>query len=69
MMKFEVKFDVVDLSEAAQDGFIEDVISREVETVTAADMDAALKAIELKYADVDNEIGVYFNECNWIGDV
>jgi hypothetical protein len=67
MAIFEVKFDIIDLSEAAQDGFVEEVIERCEKKVIAADVVEAVAKIEAEYTDEECQIGVYFNECQWVG--
>jgi hypothetical protein len=65
-MKFLVKFDIIDLSDEAQQGFAEDVISKEEETVEANSVAQAISVIRAQYANPEMFIGIYFKECNWI---
>lgn len=61
-MKFQVRYDVIDLN--ADEAFEEDVLSREVEVVEAENSNDALYQIKTRVAG--DGIGVYFYECNWV---
>ena len=59
-MKFSCKFDLIDTSLDAQEGFKEDVIDRITEIVSSNSSIEALDFLRKKYVDHSNNVGIFF---------